>query len=119
MTKILNGLSFVVMMFSILFNTIDASFLKPAPEAKSETELTEIQDIFDNYSISDEITVISLGELSEAQRHTIISLQGLVAREKPAIFIDYGSSSHNYALAEMEKDRSTKRSKRSNNKFCL
>ncbi len=103
MVKILNGLSFVVMMFSILFNTIDASLLKPAPEAKSETELAEIQDIFDNYDIADEITVINLGELSEAQRHTIISLQGLVAREKPAIFIDYGSASHKYALAEMEK----------------
>lgn len=103
MVKILNGLSFVVMMFSILFNTIDASILKPAPEAKSETELAEIQDIFDNYDIADEITVINLGELSAAQRHTIIFLQGLVAREKPAIFIDYGSAPHKYALAEMEK----------------
>ncbi len=103
MVKILNGLSFVVMMFSILFNTIDASILKAAPEAKSAQELTEIQDIFDDYELADEITVISLGELSIAQRHTIIALQGLVARKKPAIFIDYGSSSHNYALAEMEK----------------
>lgn len=103
MAKILNGLSFVVMMFSILFNTIDASLLKNAPEAKSEAELAEIQDIFDNYDIADEITVINLGELSLSQRHTIIFLQGLVAREKPAIFINYGSASHQYALAEMEK----------------
>ncbi len=103
MAKILNGLSFVVMMFSILFNTIDASILKPAPEAKSETELAVMQDIFDNYDIADEITVINLGELSLSQRHTIIFLQGLVAREKPAIFINYGSASHQYALAEMEK----------------
>ena len=103
MVKILNGLSFVVMMFSILFNTIDASLLKSAPEAKSAQELTEIQDIFEDFEPADEITVISLGELSIAQRHTIIALQGLVAREKPAIFIDYGSASHNYALAEMEK----------------
>lgn len=103
MTKILNGLSFVVMMFSILFNTIDASLLKDAPEAKSETELAEMQNIFDDYELSDEITVISLGELSLSQRHTIIFLQGLVAREKPSIFIDYGSASHKYALSEMEK----------------
>ena len=103
MVKILNGLSFVVMMFSILFNTIEASLLKPAPEAKSAEELTEIQDIFDNYDIADEITVISFGELSHEQRHTIIFLQGLVAREKPSIFIDYGSASHKYALTEMEK----------------
>ena len=103
MVKILNGLSFIVMMFSILFNTIDASLLKDAPEAKSATELTEMQNIFDDYELSDEITVISLGELSLSQRHTIIFLQGLVAREKPAIFIDYGSASHKYALSEMEK----------------
>lgn len=105
MTKILNGLSFVIIMFSILLNTIDASMLKSAPEAKSETELSKLQERydFDHHEISDEITVINLGELSEAQRHTIISLQGLVSREKPAIFIDYGSASHKYALAEMEK----------------
>ncbi|MBQ6898549.1 MAG: hypothetical protein IJN70_06150 [Clostridia bacterium] len=103
MVKILNGLSFIVMMFSILFNTIDASLLKDAPEAKSETELAVMQNIFDDYELSDEITVINLGELSLSQRHTIIFLQGLVAREKPSIFIDYGSASHKYALSEMEK----------------
>ena len=103
MKEILKWLSFAVMMFSILFNTIDASILKSAPEAKSAEELTEIQDIFEDYELADEITVIALGQLSIAQRHTIIFLQGLVAREKPAIFIDYGSSSHNYALSEMEK----------------
>lgn len=103
MTKILNGLSYIVMMVSIFFNTVDASLLKDAPEAKSEAELIEMQDIFDNYDIADEITVINLGELSEAQRHTIISLQGLVAREKPSIFIDYGTASNQYALSEMEK----------------
>ncbi len=103
MVKILNGLSFVVMMISILFNTIDAALLKKAPEAKSEAELVEMQNIFDSFDISDEITVIKLGELSEAQRHTVISLQGLVAREKPAIFIDYGTAPNKYALEELKK----------------
>ena len=103
MKEILKWMSFLVMMVSILFNTFDATIIKSAPEAKSAEELAEIQDIFDNYEIADEITVISLGALSHEQRHTVIFLQGLVAREKPSIFIDYGSASHKYALAEMEK----------------
>lgn len=103
MKEIIHWLSFAVMMFSILFNTIDASFIKSAPEAKSEAELAEMQDIFENYTVNDEITVISLGVLNEAQRDTIISLQGLVAREKPSIFIDYGSSANKYALNEFEQ----------------
>ncbi len=103
MSLIVYWLSFAVMMFSILFNTIDAATLKKAPEAKSEAELVEMQDIFEDYTISDEITVISLGVLSEAQRDTVIALQGLVAREKPSIFIDYGNSANAYTLAELEK----------------
>lgn len=103
MKEILKWMSFLVMMVSILFNTIDASFIKRAPEAKSAEELAEIQNIFDDYEIADEITVVKLGELSHEQRHTIIFLQGLVAREKPSIFIDYGSAPHRYALSEMEK----------------
>lgn len=103
MKEILKWMSFLVMMVSILFNTIDAQLILPAPEAKSAEELSQVQDIFDEYEISDEITVISLGALSHQQRHTIIFLQGLVAREKPSIFIDYGSATHKYALSEMEK----------------
>lgn len=103
MKEIIKWMSFIVMMFSILFNTIDASLIKKAPEAKSAEELAEIQNIFDDYELADEITVISLGALSHEQRHTIIFLQGLVARERPSIFIDYNSASHKYALAEMEK----------------
>ncbi len=103
MKEILKWMSFLVMMVSILFNTIDAQLILPAPEAKSAEELSQVQDIFDEYEISDEITVISLGALSHQQRHTVIFLQGLVAREKPSIFIDYGSATHKYALSEMEK----------------
>ena len=100
--SVLHWLSFAVMMFSILFNTIDASLLKKAPAAKTEDQLLEMQGIFEDYSIGEEITVISLGVLDEAQRDTIVSLQGLVAREKPSIFIDFGSSANKYALAELE-----------------
>lgn len=103
MSQIVYWLSFVVMMFSILFNTIDSALLKKAPDAKSEEELVEMQDIFEDYDIADEITVVSLGVLNVAQRDTVISLQGLVAREKPAIFIDYGNAANAYTLQELEK----------------
>ena len=41
MDKIRFGLSFMVMMFSILFNTIDAAMLTKAPEPLSEQSLTD------------------------------------------------------------------------------
>ena len=103
MAKVLYWLSFVVMMFSILFNTVDAAFIKNAPDAKSEEELIEMQNIFEDFPVNDEITVVNLGELDTNQRDTIVSLQGLVAREKPAIFINYGSSANRYALDELER----------------
>ena len=103
MNIIIHWLSFAVMMVSILFNTIDASFIKDAPEAKSESQLIEMQGRFDNPKLNNEITVVKLSELSISQLHTIIALQGLVARKEPSIFIDYGSESHRYALEEMKK----------------
>ena len=103
MKEIIKWLSFAVMMFSILFNTIDASFIKKAPDPKSEAELLDMYDIFDEPELSNEITVIKLSELSASQKHTIIFLQGLVAREHPAIFIDHGTAANRYTLEEMEK----------------
>lgn len=103
MAFITKWLSFAVMMFSILFNTIDATVIKKAPETKIEAQLVEMQDRFDKYELNDEITVINLGAMSLSQRHTIIALQGLISRDKPALFIDYGSATHKYALEEMEK----------------
>lgn len=103
MSKIVTGFSFIAMMISILFNGIEALFITKPSEPKSEAELIEMQNVFDEYEINDEITVINLSALNMAQRHTVISLQGLVAREKPSIFINYGSSSNKYALEEMKK----------------
>ena len=103
MNTIINWLSFAVMMVSILFNTIDASFIKDAPEAKSESQLIEMQGRFDNPKLNNEITVVKISELTSSQHHTIIALQGLVARKEPAIFIDYGTEANRYALEEMKK----------------
>ena len=102
MDQIRHWLSFAVMMFSILFNTIDATFITKAPEPLNENSLVEMSEKFDEYEIADEITVVKASKLSNAQRHSIIALQGLVAREKPQIFIDYGYETNRNAIAEFE-----------------
>lgn len=88
------------MMFSILFNTIDASLIAKAPPPKTEQELAEMGERFEEFELGNEITVVRRSALSNAQLHSIIALQGLVAREKPQIFIDYGSASNRYTLNE-------------------
>ena len=96
-------LSLMVMMISILFNTFDSLIPWFTPAPKSEAELVEIVERFDEYSIDDEITVIQSDRFSNAQMHTLISLQGLVSKTSPAIFIDYGYQANKDALSELEK----------------
>ena len=102
MDQIRHWFSFAVMMFSILFNTMDAALLTKAPEPQSEKELVEMQEKFDEYELGEEITVVKETALSVPQRHAIIALQGLVARKNPQIFIDYGTAANRYALVELE-----------------
>ena len=103
MDQIRHWLSFAVMMVSILFNTMDAALLTKAPEPLSEQSLVEMNKKFDEPELSDEITVVKASALSTAQRHTIIALQGLVARDNPQIFIDFGYETNRNALNEFEK----------------
>ncbi len=102
MAKIRFGLSFIVMMVSILFNTIDAALLVKAPEPLTEQALVDMYEKFDEHELADEITVIKASALSEAQRHTVIALQGLVARKNPQIFINFGTEANRYALNELQ-----------------
>ncbi len=102
MAKIRFGLSFIVMMFSILFNTIDAALLVKAPEPLTEQALVDMYEKFDEHELADEITVIKASALSDAQRHTVIALQGLVARKNPQIFINFGTEANRYALNELQ-----------------
>ena len=102
MDQIIHWLSFIVMMFSILFNTIDAALLTKAPEPLSEQALVEMQGKYSEYELADEITVVKASALSLAQRHAVIALQGLVARDKPQIFIDFGYETNRYALNEIQ-----------------
>ncbi len=102
MEKIRYGISFVVMMFSILFNTMDAALLGKAPEPQTEQTLVEMYERFDEYELAEEITVVKTSALSMAQRHAVFALQGLVARDKPQIFMDFGYETNRYALNELE-----------------
>lgn len=102
MEKIRYGISFVVMMFSILFNTMDAALLAKAPEPQTEQTLVEMYERFDEYELAEEITVVKTSALSMAQRHAVFALQGLVARDKPQIFMDFGYETNRYALNELE-----------------
>ena len=92
-----------VAVVAVVIIATNVSFLKKAPEPKSEKQLVEMQDVFDKVTLNDEITVVKAYELTESQKHTLISLQGLVARVKPAIFLDYGYATNRYALDEMAK----------------
>lgn len=97
------AVSFILMMISILFNTIDSALVLKAPEPKTEQELVEMNGKFDEYALADEITVVKTSSLSTAQLHSVIALQGIVSRDKPQIFTDFGRASNGYALAELEK----------------
>lgn len=97
------AVSFILMMVSILFNTIDSALILKAPEPKTEQELVEMNGKFDEYALADEIAVVKTSSLSTAQLHSVIALQGIVSRDKPQIFIDFGRASNGYALAELEK----------------
>ena len=96
------AVSFILMMISILFNTIDSALILKAPEPKTEQELVEMNGRFDEYALADEIAVVKSSSLSTAQLHSVIALQGIVSRDKPQIFIDFGRASNGYALAELE-----------------
>lgn len=103
MAVIKMAVSFILMMLSILFNTIDSALILKAPEPQTEQELVEMNGRFDEYALADEIAVIKSSSLSTAQLHSVIALQGIVSRDKPQIFIDFGRASNSYALAELEK----------------
>ena len=88
--KIFIALIMSFVMF--LSNGVTSLFPGTPSEPKSEAELLEMADIFEKYELSDEIYVVN-GGVSTDERAAIQSLQGLVARDKATIFINYGMDS--------------------------
>ncbi len=95
-------ISYIVLLITLLFNALDAALLVNAPEPLNEQTLVDMQERFDEHELADEITVIKASALTSAQRHTVNALQGLVARDKPQIFIDFGNATSRYALSELQ-----------------
>ncbi len=85
--------SFVVIV-AVLFSTV-VSFIIPSP--KSEKELSELFDICEDYQIGDKLYVIDSATFkSQEERHLAVSLQGVVAKVEPQIFIITNEISYDY-----------------------
>lgn len=94
-------ISYIIVLFSAFLNMIDSVLIFGVPQPKTEQELVAMNEKFDEFEPGTEITVIKSSSLSSAQLHSVIALQGLVAREKPQIFIDNGSAANRYAINEL------------------
>lgn len=58
------------------------------PEARSFEEISELYDICEEYAIADTVYVLDAGTFSSREeRHLAVSLQGIVAKTSPAIYI--------------------------------
>ena len=85
-------ISLLMSFFMLITNSITAIIPGNLPETKSEKELLRMSDIFDKYSLAEEIYVVR-GGITKDELAAIQSLQGLVSRDKATIFINYGVDS--------------------------
>lgn len=85
-------ISLLMSFFMLITNSITAIIPGNLPETKSEEELLRMSDIFDKYSLAEEIYVVR-GGITKDELAAIQSLQGLVSRDKATIFINYGVDS--------------------------
>ena len=101
MSILKTAISFILIMLTYASNSVLAVLPSSVPEPKSEAELYAMEDTLKDYPLNEEITVIRSSKLSSAQLRTVIALQGIVAKTKPAIFIDYGSDTSKYSINEL------------------
>ncbi len=96
--------AFLVVMsfFTLVANELTAAIPMKAPAPMSETELSQLADVFDSHPLAEEILVVRASQMSKDEWIAIQSLQGLVGRDKASIFINYGNDSST-ELAEIEK----------------
>ncbi len=79
---------------AVLFMTV-ISFVVPSPE--SEKALSKLFDICEDYQVGDKLYVIDAATFkSQEERHLAISLQGIVAKVEPQIFIITNEISYDY-----------------------
>lgn len=92
----------IVSFFMLVSNALTAFIPGTAPEPKSEAELSLLADKFESIPLAEEIFVVNIQRLSQAERAAVQSLQGLTGRKEAKIFIDYGGAAKT-ELAEIEK----------------
>lgn len=97
-----------------MFNSIVSFFMSIAiffyglfapamPEAKPSEEIKELSDICEEFQLSDTVYVIDAGQFSTMdERHLAVSLQGVVAKTQPMIYVRTNHMDNLY-LSEMEK----------------
>lgn len=102
MDKIKTFFSLLMSFFMLIVNEITAVIPLNPSEPENETVLTDLADYFEDFSVNEEIIVVSLSGMTRDEQMAIQSLQGLVCRDKATILINYGGQSGN-ELAELEK----------------
>lgn len=72
-------------------------FMPEVPEIKSTEELLKMGNICRDFKLSDKLYVIDSATFKNVEeRHLAVSLQGIVAKESPMIFIITNDISHGY-----------------------
>ena len=76
------------------------------PKASNEAELLSMEGIVQKKNLGDEVFAFDLGGFSNGERVTAISLQGIVAKTNPCIYLLQSGADRQY-LAEIEKSGKT------------
>lgn len=101
MSFLKTAISFLLIMLTYASNSFFAALPSSVPQPKSEAELYAMEDTIKDYPLNEEITVIHKSKLSAAEHRTIVALQGIVAKTKPSIYIDYGNATSKYNINEL------------------
>ncbi len=76
------------------------------PKACTENELLSVESVIQKKQLGDEVFAFDLGGYTYAERLTAISLQGIVAKTNPCIYLLQSGADRTY-LAEIEKSGKT------------
>lgn len=94
MNKKVKVITSLVVIAAVLFSAV-ISFVIPSP--KSEKQLSELFEICEDLQLGDKLYVIDAATFkSHEERHLAVSLQGIVAKVKPQIFIITNEISYDY-----------------------
>lgn len=89
--------------FMSILLTIFAFFTPEVPAAQSLDNIADLADICIEYELADKLYVLSAGNIpSQDARHMAISLQGIVNKTQPTIYIQTNSADASY-IEEIRK----------------